>query len=295
MKRAILFLLFFLISNSARAQYQVNVGDASFVIPVQAISSSDGTTEKTDISSLTCYKTINGATPVACSGASSEVEVGDTPLMPGLWKYTLAAGDTASAGSVVFRFSATGMVPFRKEVQVGGTVGLIANAVNTTTLQDGSLTSIKLGQDGTVTSTSNTQLNLSGGITTDNQFNNGWRIVVFNSSNPSVASSCIVDSEDAGTDYVITQDNISALITTSPADKFKFIPDSLCGPKSELAALPSATPSLADMVQFVYQYSRNKIITTNDSTTLYKNDDTTALGASTVGDNGTQFTRGRMQ
>lgn len=126
MKR--LILLFALIPAIARAQWQVATGDATFKIPVQAISSSDHVAEKTDVSSLTCYKSENGGAATACGGTSAEL---DDTNAPGLWHYTLAAGDVDTAGTLALRFSASGMDPFRAIVQIGG-VSVAANGIGTT-------------------------------------------------------------------------------------------------------------------------------------------------------------------
>lgn len=64
---------------------------------------------------------------------------------------------------------------------------------------------------------------------------------------------------------------------------------------AELSAIPGATASLTEMVQFLYEYSRNKIETEASAQTLYKNDGTTALGAAVISKTGTKFTRNRME
>lgn len=62
----------------------------------------------------------------------------------------------------------------------------------------------------------------------------------------------------------------------------------------ELTAVPGATPTIGQMIQFLFQYAKNKLTTTATTTTLYKDDSGTALGTQTLSDDGTTFTRTKM-
>ena len=64
---------------------------------------------------------------------------------------------------------------------------------------------------------------------------------------------------------------------------------------AELSAAPGTSPSLTEMVKFIYQWLRNKKETTDSGTTLYKNNGSTGLVESTDSDDGTTFTRGRLE
>lgn len=65
-------------------------------------------------------------------------------------------------------------------------------------------------------------------------------------------------------------------------------------PAAELAAIPTTTSSLRQMVQFVFQYFRNKRTVTASTETLFKEDASTSLGTSTLTDDGTTFTHGEI-
>lgn len=63
---------------------------------------------------------------------------------------------------------------------------------------------------------------------------------------------------------------------------------------AELSSLPGVSPTVTQMIQFIYQYFRNKFEATSSGATLYKDDSSTALGTATVTDDGTTFTRTRV-
>lgn len=63
---------------------------------------------------------------------------------------------------------------------------------------------------------------------------------------------------------------------------------------AELSALPGASPTLLQKVQWIYEIARNRIEQTSTSQVLKKADSSTTLGTSTVSDDGTTFVRGRF-
>lgn len=63
---------------------------------------------------------------------------------------------------------------------------------------------------------------------------------------------------------------------------------------SELSAVPSATPSLVSIIQWLYEIHRHKLTQTSSTTTLYKADSSTSLSTSSVSDDGTTFSRGKF-
>jgi hypothetical protein len=62
----------------------------------------------------------------------------------------------------------------------------------------------------------------------------------------------------------------------------------------ELSAIPNDTAPLSDQIQFLFQYFRNKRITTNDLETMFKEDANTELGTSVLSDDGTTFIKNEM-
>ena len=63
---------------------------------------------------------------------------------------------------------------------------------------------------------------------------------------------------------------------------------------TELAAIPTTTGSLRQLIQFLHAYFRNKKTVTVTTETVMKEDATTTLGTATVADDGTTFSRGEM-
>jgi len=63
---------------------------------------------------------------------------------------------------------------------------------------------------------------------------------------------------------------------------------------TELAAIPTTTSGWGTMVQFLFEYFRNKREEVAATETLYKEDASTPLGTRTLSDDGTTFTRGEM-
>ncbi len=64
--------------------------------------------------------------------------------------------------------------------------------------------------------------------------------------------------------------------------------------QAELSAMPGTSPTIKQMLQWVYQMMRNKLTTTGTEQKSFKNDGTTVLGTSTQSDDGTTFTRGKF-
>lgn len=62
---------------------------------------------------------------------------------------------------------------------------------------------------------------------------------------------------------------------------------------AELSALPGASPTIVQMIQWSYQMARFKLTATSSEQKLYKADSSTVLGTSTLSDDGTTFTRGK--
>ncbi len=63
---------------------------------------------------------------------------------------------------------------------------------------------------------------------------------------------------------------------------------------TELATVPTTVSSLKLMIQFLFEYFRNKKTVTATTETLFKEDASTSLGTATVGKTVTTFTKGEM-
>ena len=64
---------------------------------------------------------------------------------------------------------------------------------------------------------------------------------------------------------------------------------------SDIAAgAPSATASVLDAINYLYEAWRNKTTSTSSEIAIYKDDGNTKLVESDISDDGTTFTRGEM-
>ncbi len=177
MKKILVILSLFIVTE-ANAQIQVPLNNATFKIPFVAISSTDHITEKTDVSSVTCRRSKNGVDG-ACSGSSAELSDANNP---GQWEYSLAAGDTDTAGPVSFRFSATGMDSTRAIIQVA--VGVNINT--------GGITPSSFTGKGTLQSaTSTTAVLASTENWADNVLANGYALYINTASTNAGVYGCI--------------------------------------------------------------------------------------------------------
>lgn len=121
-----------------------------------------------------------------------------------------------------------------------GASELAANAVGSAELANGALTAAKFGYDGDLASESGTTLGLAtGGVTADDQYNNGFAIVLFDATTfLAVAKSCIVDSVNAG-DTVVTAEDISAF--TAVGNKYTISSDSGCASRVGTGGITSSS------------------------------------------------------
>ncbi|TXH58377.1 MAG: hypothetical protein E6Q97_02315 [Desulfurellales bacterium] len=60
----------------------------------------------------------------------------------------------------------------------------------------------------------------------------------------------------------------------------------------ELSAVPGSTPTILEMLQWVYQLMKFKLTQTSTTATAFKDNGSTPLGTSTTSDDGSTFTRG---
>lgn len=63
---------------------------------------------------------------------------------------------------------------------------------------------------------------------------------------------------------------------------------------SELTSLPGASPTVKQMLMFLYMMARNKLTTTSTQMKIHRDDATTVLGTYAVSDDSTTFTRGEI-
>lgn len=63
---------------------------------------------------------------------------------------------------------------------------------------------------------------------------------------------------------------------------------------TELASVPTTISGLRTMLQYVFEYFRNKRTATSAVETLFKEDASTALGTAALSDDATTFTKGEM-
>lgn len=63
---------------------------------------------------------------------------------------------------------------------------------------------------------------------------------------------------------------------------------------SELTSLPGASPTIKQMMMFLYMMARNRMTTTSTQRKLYRDDASTVLGTWAVSDDGTTFEQGEV-
>ncbi len=86
--------------------------------------------------------------------------------------------------------------------------------------------------------------------------------------------------------------SVAALNDISPAEVNAEVLDVLTVDTfAEPASVPAATASLKDKIGWLMTLARNRITQTNTTQTLYADDGTTPVGASTVSDDGTEFVK----
>ena len=66
--------------------------------------------------------------------------------------------------------------------------------------------------------------------------------------------------------------------------------------RPELTSIPGASPTLIQMISFLYEYFKHrKIISqTNGTEAIYRFNNSTVLGTATISDDGTEFTKGQQ-
>lgn len=293
MKRALILFLFFL-PSLAQAQQLITLNEAIAArrrIPIYLVDATDGYTPETGVTvtAAECQVSENGADQANCALAACSsnclVEKGN-----GLYYYELDSTEVNTVGFITVRISdaaarqAIGWA-YVKQLSAGD-----------------------FAADGQLTSFSGTTAGLaSGSVDADNQFNNGWRIDFRGTDRQ--GTSCITDSTNSG-------DTVEIADTLSPApqtgDDYVIYSDATCDPAlltainaevvdvletdthTELAALPNTTPTMKEMLQYVYEYLRNKVAVTSSAETMYKDDSATSIGTRTLSDNGTTFAKTRM-
>ena len=98
-------------------------------------------------------------------------------------------------------------------------------------------------------------------------------------------------SLNAATPTVTLSGDLSATMKTSVQTA---VAAELDAAGTELSAVPSTTGTLRQKLNYLFQYMRNKRTTTASTETMYKEDSTTSLGTSTVSDDGTTATHGKV-
>lgn len=89
-------------------------------------------------------------------------------------------------------------------------------------------------------------------------------------------------------------DGIAAIPTNNGTNQTGDVYGLLTGATTELAAVPSSTAKITDMLQWLFLLARNKITQTSTTTLVRNNADGATVGTSTVSDDATTFIRGKF-
>lgn len=129
----------------------------------------------------------------------------------------------------------------------------------------------------------------SGAVDADDQFNNGYVIVFYDSAGLIKAKSCITDSADTN-DAVTTRDDLDAL--TAPNDSYVIKDEALCAQIAELSSVPTTgTTGIIDQIRALYQRAIHKFVDDGTEQAAYKADGSTKLFECDVADSGSAYTR----
>ncbi len=95
------------------------------------------------------------------------------------------------------------------------------------------------------------------------------------------------------------QSNIDAVTATVSASDISDIASAVMAAMgtdtvTELAAIPSATPTRDEMLKYLYQYFRNKRTQTASRLVMFKDDTATELASAVISDDATTFTKGEF-
>lgn len=89
--------------------------------------------------------------------------------------------------------------------------------------------------------------------------------------------------------------SVGSLATQAKADVNGEVVDALnVDTYSELSAVPSATPTIRQMIHLLFMGFKNKVTTTGTQLKVHKDDSTTVLSTQSVSDDGTTFTKDKM-
>lgn len=103
---------------------------------------------------------------------------------------------------------------------------------------------------------------------------------------------CDVNTDMRGTDNAALATGVQ-LSTQGKADVNNEVKDVLnIDANVELASIPNTATTMQKMIQFLFQYFRNKRTVSSTTETMYKEDASTSLGTAAISDDGTIFTKG---
>jgi len=296
-----LFSLLF-VSTLAQAQILIKQNETTAALrrwPIRMVQSADHSTPSTGLTFSA------GDIKISKNGAAEANHAGTvTELASGLYYYEASAGEVDTAGFMTARFSKAGADMFVALLQVQADP--LNLAVPTSPVADSVYDRLRrlTEADGTAQAGAASTITLAGTASaTDNIYNGNVvslvggtglgqsaRIVSY------VGSTKVATIEPA---WTVQPDNTSKYIITAQgwvkvSGGVNTFDSLLTATNVELAALPGASPSLIDMIRFVYQISRNKLTTTSTQSKTYLTNDSTVLGTATLSDDGTTFTRGKM-
>jgi hypothetical protein len=292
------------VANSQQLIYVDETTAGEMRIPFVLVDVTDGVTPETGItiSGSECQISKNGGTQANCTGTVGEVG-------NGIYYYTFDATEIDTIGYVTVRILDTETRQFVGWVQITDTdptapdeyvfdqvacsetpeSGTICERLRTLTEPRGTAQSVPSGTSIVLASTETFE---------DDTLNNNASIRLISGTTGAGQTRCILDYTASSKTAVVD----AWLPTPTGTITYDIIWTPNCNPNvgwdianSELSAVPGSTPTFRQMLQFVFQYAKNKLTTTSTATTLYKDNSSTTLGVQALSDNGTTFTRGKMQ
>ena len=115
-------------------------------------------------------------------------------------------------------------------------------------------------------------------------------------ASPAAVGSAMTLATDSVNAAAIAADAVTEIQVglATPAQVLTQVNAALSAARTELASVPTTTGGLAEKIDFIFEYFRNRKTVTATTETLFKEDASTPLGTATLSDDATTATKGEM-
>lgn len=274
---------------------------ASQVIGVQMVSATDGSAFT---GTTSCLVTGDGGTQAA--GGGTVTHEGN-----GFHTYAPTQAET-NYDHIGFTFTGTGAIPRTVQVyttfpqtgdnyaRLGAPAGASVSADVAAIKSDTADILVDTGTSGVIVVTNNdkTGYSISGTKTTLDALNdltaaqvNAEVDTALNTAIPGVPTAGSVNDVLASLDALLPGSGTLSTLTAANVNA-EVVDALITDTYAELSAIPAATSSLKDKINFLFALARNKVTQSSTTQTLRNDADSADIGTSTHSDSGTVYTRG---